>query len=333
MFPACALFAAARKEGHGVSMVTDSRGEIFCADISPKIVLNTVRFSHKKIFSIMLDFASTFLKFFRLWRRGSPDVIVGFGGILTVIPPLVGKIFGSKVVIYEQNSVVGKANKFLEKFADLKLSTFELGNEWMKIAAPVRTEFCKWVLPYRCDGKINILVLGGSQGAVSFAKIIPEALSLVDVRKRKSIEITQQVGKNDLEKLRNFYGNIGIKSTLEEFIRNVAEVMAKAQLVICRSGASTLSELAMLGRPAILIPYPNSSRDHQLHNAIYYKNKKAAWVLEEKDGIALELAEIIQKVLQNRELLKSAAYNMMKSSTDRAANDFVKLIEKVHLEG
>jgi UDP-N-acetylglucosamine--N-acetylmuramyl-(pentapeptide) pyrophosphoryl-undecaprenol N-acetylglucosamine transferase len=330
MFPACALFTAVRKKGHGVTMVTDGRGEVFCADISPKIVLNTVRFSYRKILAIMLDFAHTFLKFFRLWRKESPDVIVGFGGILTVIPPLVGKILGSRVIIYEQNAIIGRANKFLEKFADLKLSTFELGGEWIEIAAPVREEFSRCGRPYECEGNINILVLGGSQGAASFTKIIPEALSLIDERERKSIEITQQTGKGNIEELRNLYENIGIKSTLKEFIQNVAEVMATAQLVICRSGASTLSELATTGRPAILIPYPNSSKDHQLHNAVYYQGKKAAWVLEEKEGIASELAEIIMEVLQNRELLKSAAYNMMRSSAGRAVDDFVKLIEKTY---
>jgi UDP-N-acetylglucosamine--N-acetylmuramyl-(pentapeptide) pyrophosphoryl-undecaprenol N-acetylglucosamine transferase len=332
MFPACALFMSAQKRGHSVGMVTDGRGEIFCADISPKIVLNTVRFSYKKIFGIIIGFASTFLKFFRLWRQETPDVIVGFGGILTIIPPLVGKILGSKVIIYEQNAIVGRANKFLEKFANLKLSTFELGNDWIKISAPVREEFSKCARPYKCDGKINILILGGSQGAASFAKIIPQALSLIDPRERKNIEIIQQVGSSSVEKLRVSYENIGVKSTLEKFIKNVAEAMANAQLVICRSGASTLSELAATGRPAILIPYCNSSKDHQLHNANYYKSKKAVWILEEKIGIDQELAKIIQQILRDRELLKSAAYNMMKSFAGRAVEDFVELIERAHLE-
>jgi UDP-N-acetylglucosamine--N-acetylmuramyl-(pentapeptide) pyrophosphoryl-undecaprenol N-acetylglucosamine transferase len=307
-------------------MITDERGSAFCGNISEKIVLNTVRFSYKKIFSIIFHFASMFYKFFGMWIKKRPDAIIGFGGIITLVPLLVAKIFGSKVVIYEQNAVMGKANKFLQKIADLKLSTFKLNKDWIETPAPVRREFLK-SSDYRCDGKIKILIIGGSQGAISFSKIIPNALSLLSAQERQNIEIIQQIDAKNIGKLSKRYENLNISAVLKKFIYNVAKIMADSQLVICRSGASTLSELAAMGRPAILIPYPKSADNHQLHNALYYQNKKAAWVLEEKgDKTAGELACVMRQFLQNRELLKSAASNMINDSVDKATDNFIELI-------
>jgi UDP-N-acetylglucosamine--N-acetylmuramyl-(pentapeptide) pyrophosphoryl-undecaprenol N-acetylglucosamine transferase len=325
MFPACALFKSMRRKGFDVSMITDGRGNAFCGDISEKTVLNTVRFSYKKLFSVVFHFISIFLKFFGMWVANCPDVIIGFGGILTFVPIIVAKLFGAKVVIYEQNAIIGKANKLLQKVADLKLSTFKLNENWLEIAAPVREEFLK-SHPYKCDKNIKILVMGGSQGALSFAKIIPEAMALMSPKERNKIEIIQQVDRKNIQKLSEYYRSLEIKAILKIFIDNMAEIMNEAQLVICRSGASTLSELAAIGRPAVLIPYPESSGNHQLYNAMYYQNKKAAWVLEEKQNIADELTCLIRQILQNRELLKVAASNMINDSVKGATDNFIKLI-------
>jgi UDP-N-acetylglucosamine--N-acetylmuramyl-(pentapeptide) pyrophosphoryl-undecaprenol N-acetylglucosamine transferase len=154
-------------------------------------------------------------------------------------------------------------------------------------------------------------------------------MELLSAEDRKNIEIVQQVDDKNIEKLSQTYGYLGIKATLRNFLHNVAEIMLSSQLVICRSGASTLSELFATGRPAILIPYPNSADNHQFHNAMYCKNKGAAWVLEENNDAFKKLGEILQRVLQNRELLKTASSHMMDSSVSRATDNFVKLIELV----
>jgi UDP-N-acetylglucosamine--N-acetylmuramyl-(pentapeptide) pyrophosphoryl-undecaprenol N-acetylglucosamine transferase len=329
MFPACALFDAIRRRGHDVAVVTDARGNAFCEGIEKKVVVDTVRFSYKNLFGLIYYAISASLKFFRLWRGKRPDVIVGFGGVFTVIPLIIAKILGSKVIIYEQNAVVGKANKFLEKFADLKLSFFKLDGKWMETPAPVRSDFvCD--IPYECDGIVKILVIGGSQGAASFSKIIPDALGMLNPEDRRHIEIIQQASYGDSEELSQIYASLGVKATLKNFLRDVATIMADSQLVICRSGASTLSELSVMGRPAILIPYPNASDNHQFHNAKRYEDKKAAWVLEEKDGISEKLGKIIHQILENRELLKIASFHMMNDSVSRVAeNSFIKLVELV----
>jgi UDP-N-acetylglucosamine--N-acetylmuramyl-(pentapeptide) pyrophosphoryl-undecaprenol N-acetylglucosamine transferase len=198
----------------------------------------------------------------------------------------------------------------------------------MEVSAPVRGEFIKNI-PYKCEKIVKILIIGGSQGAASFSKIVPEAIALLNEKERKSIEIIQQVSYGDIDQLKQTYKNLGIKSTLKGFIHDIAKIMLDSQLIICRSGASTLSELAATGRPAILIPYPNAADNHQLYNALYYKNKKAAWVLEEKEGIIDELGKILRQILQDRELLKIASSHMISGSRDRTTDNFIKQIELI----
>jgi UDP-N-acetylglucosamine--N-acetylmuramyl-(pentapeptide) pyrophosphoryl-undecaprenol N-acetylglucosamine transferase len=332
MFPACALFNAIRKRGNDVTIITDVRGNTYCGEISQKVVLNTIRFSYRNLFRVMYYSLLAFLKVCKFWFRMRPDVIIGFGGIFTVIPLLIAKIFGSKIVIYEQNSVIGRANKFLEKFADLKLTSFRLGVDWKRIPAPVRSEFVRNIT-YKCDEVIKILVIGGSQGAMSFSNIVPMAVETLSPKERGNLEIIQQVSYGSIDQLKEIYEDLGVKSTLKNFIHNVAEIMLNSQLVICRSGASTLSELSATGRPAILIPYPDAADNHQFYNALYYENKKAAWLLEEKDGIAEKLGSILRQILQNRELLKTASFHMMDDSISRATDDFIEQIELIRTDG
>jgi UDP-N-acetylglucosamine--N-acetylmuramyl-(pentapeptide) pyrophosphoryl-undecaprenol N-acetylglucosamine transferase len=325
MFPACALYGAIREKGHDVTIITDLRGDAFCGDVSEKMVFDTIRLSRGNFPRVLYYSVLLLVKFLRFWFRKRPDIVIGFGGIFTVIPVVVSKILGSKVVIYEQNSVIGKANRFLGKLANLKLSSFKLEGDWREIPAPVREEFTRNV-PYECDGILKILVIGGSQGAASFSEIVPKALAVLSSSERQNIEIVQQVGGGNAGELEDIYSALGVKATVKDFIRNVADVMLDSRLVICRSGASTLSELSATGCPAVLIPYPDSSDDHQLHNAMYYGNKKAAWMLQEEENTPEELGRLLRQILRNRELLKSASFHMMNGSVCRAAEAFMRLI-------
>ncbi|MDR2682213.1 MAG: UDP-N-acetylglucosamine--N-acetylmuramyl-(pentapeptide) pyrophosphoryl-undecaprenol N-acetylglucosamine transferase [Holosporaceae bacterium] len=328
MFPACALLSALEKNGHTVSLITDTRGNVFCPDVCNKIILETIRLSLKKIPMIIGEFTNSSLKIFRTWRKNRPDVVVGFGGMFTLIPILVAKCLGAKVVLYEQNSVIGKANRLLCRISDLNLSFFDHGDEWKRIPSPVRKEFEKFRdIPYVCDENIKIVVIGGSQGAKSFSRIIPGALERLDPLIRKNIEIIQQVDEKNHKILEERYRNLGIKFTLKNFIHNMADEISNSQLVICRSGASTLAELSTMGRPAILIPYPSATDNHQLLNAMHYIKNQAAWMLPEENEIEEKLFLIINEILSNRELLKSAASNMMNSSTSDSTQLFVQLIE------
>lgn len=328
MFPACALHGAFVKKGHNSIIVTDSRGDVFCSDISKKIVIPTVRFSFKRVYEVIMCECRTFFEFYRLWKKDKPDVIIGFGGILTIVPMLVAKIFGAKLILYEQNAVIGRANKFLSKVSNYRLSHFDCHKGWMRMASPVRKEFLN-ATKYVYEDKLNILVIGGSQGAKSFSSILPCALSELSLYDRSKIEITQQVNDQQIRGLQNAYEKIGLRAHLRNFISNVAEVMSNSQLIICRAGASTLTELAAIGRPAILIPYPKAADNHQYFNALYFKNKRAAWIFNETKDNIKELSDTIYQILHNKELLKIAASNIIDRSINNATECFVRFVESV----
>lgn len=339
MFPACALFDSLKSRGHSVKVITDVRGNRFCDTISQseKIVLPTLRFSARGIFKLLRDLITVCSHLRSAWKTTHPDLLIGFGSSFTIAPVLIGKLFKSKIILYEQNSVLGNANRFLARFADYKVSTFTIDEKWRWVPSPVRKEFIEAARKieadlqkgYNCDSRIKIVVIGGSQGALSFSLIIPNALELVDLELRSSIDIVQQVSVNKMKDLQQAYARIGVNARLLSFVYNVAEEISGAQLVIARSGASTLAELSTIGCPAILIPYPLAAGNHQYYNAVCYKNRKAAWIVEEDGDIEKKLALTINDLLRNRQLLKNAASNMRNSLGRGGTEVFSDYVEQV----
>ena len=175
--------------------------------------------------------------------------------------------------------------------------------------------------------KLKILIIGGSQGTKSFSTIIPNALARLSDTERFELELIQQDSYGDKAELKNKYEKLGVKATIEDFIDNVGEIMSDCQLVICRAGASTLSELEAVGRPAILIPYPNAADNHQVLNAKRYVAKNAAWLVTEDSFSSDKLSKIIKDILKDKESLKLKATNMYNEKVRSASEDFVQLIE------
>ncbi|MBE6447272.1 MAG: UDP-N-acetylglucosamine--N-acetylmuramyl-(pentapeptide) pyrophosphoryl-undecaprenol N-acetylglucosamine transferase [Alphaproteobacteria bacterium] len=328
LFPVVALYSSFKKKGHLVSIVTDKRGVLYCDNVKDKEVIGTLRFSLKGIVGFFVNSIQIFLNFLIKWRKNRPDVFIGFGGIMTIIPALIAKLYGIKLVIYEQNSIVGRANRYLLKLADLHLSTFALGGVWKMQSAPVRKEFFQ-KSAYKLSNKINILVIGGSQGAKSFSSMIPEAIEKMTRNERVQISVVQQNLCSNTEDLKTKYEKMGVEADIRDFIHDMATPMKECQLVICRSGASTLAELSAVGRPAVLIPYPLATDNHQLLNAKRYEQKGAAWIVEEGKNSVIRLKSFLSKFLKHPELLQSAASNIKDSSLKNAADDFVKIIEKL----
>jgi len=328
LFPAMALADAFKKKDHEVTIVTDKRGAAFCKHFADKKVYSDVRCSLRGIFSLPFKLAKIFFSFLYFCKSQKPDVIIGFGGAFTVVPILVGRMCKVKVVLYEQNTVIGRANRYLLNSADMKLSAFSIGGSWKVQLAPVRNEFLKRV-PLDCKGRLRILVIGGSQGARSFSRVIPSAIKGLSVEERAEIEIVQQESYEDINELKQRYTHLGVKAVIAKFFNNVSELMGKSQLIICRSGASTLMELAAIGRPAILIPYPRAMDNHQRLNAKRYVDKNAAWMIEE-DGFASErLRSILRQILRDRTILEQKAGHMYNENLKNAAENFMRLVENI----
>ena len=328
LFPAIALAEALESKHHEVTMVTDDRGAVYCEHFENKKVYKSVRCSLKGAFVLLFRLLGVFISFLRFCKSEKPDVIVGFGGIFTVVPVIVGSMCGIKIVLYEQNTVIGRANRYLLNFADLKLSAFSIGGSWKMQHSPVRKEFLKEV-PYKCDGKIKILVIGGSQGAKSFSTIIPAAIKGLSAEERSELEIVQQDSYGDIDELKQKYDSFGVKSVIGKFFNNVSELMGKCQLVICRAGSSTLTELAAMGRPAILIPFPRAMDNHQYLNAKRYVDRNAAWLIEEDSCASERLKNILKQILRNREILKQKSGHMYNKNLEDASDGFVRLLENI----
>lgn len=328
LFPAMALAEALKKKDHEVIIVTDERGAVYCEHFENKKVYGNVRFSLKGILTIGFKLIGTFFSFLHFCKTQKPDIIIGFGGIFTVVPIIVGRMCKVKVVLYEQNTVIGRANRYLSNFSDMMLSAFSIGGHWKVQPSPVRDEFLKKV-PFDCGGKLKILVIGGSQGAKSFSVIIPSAIKGLSAEERSEIEIVQQESYEDIDELKQRYDHLGVKSTISKFFHNVAELMGKSQLVICRSGSSTLMELSAMGRPAVLIPYPRAMDNHQRLNAKRYVDRNSAWMIEE-DGFSSEkLKNILKQILRDRSILKQKADHMYNKNMESASENFIRLIENI----
>lgn len=232
-------------------------------------------------------------------RRVKPDVVLGLGGYITFPGGLMSVLLGKPLVLHEQNSVAGLANKVLASVADRVFTTFPnviKGAQW--VGNPLRTAFLTQPDPAlrfaSRSGPLKILVVGGSLGAKALNDIVPQAVALLPVQARP--QVTHQSGSKQIEALRANYAGAGVQATLTPFIDNTAQAFAEADLVICRAGASTVTEIAAVGAAALFVPFPFAVDDHQTTNARYLTNAGAAWLVQQSELTAASLAETLQNM-------------------------------------
>lgn len=252
----------------------------------------------------------------QLIRRIRPDVLVGLGGYITFPGGVMGVVSGRPLILHEQNAVAGMANKWLATFATRVFSSFPNAlpkAQW--VGNPLRGEFLQQAHPVQRyearKGSLRVLVMGGSLGAQAINTVLPKALALIPPQDRPSV--VHQAGEKHLAELTKAYEQAGIEAQLTAFINNPAQAMSEADVVICRSGASTVSELAAVGVAAVLVPYPSAVDDHQTMNAQFLSLQGAAWLVPQHDLTPEALAKQLL-ALTRGELLKVAqrAYALRK---------------------
>jgi UDP-N-acetylglucosamine--N-acetylmuramyl-(pentapeptide) pyrophosphoryl-undecaprenol N-acetylglucosamine transferase len=224
-----------------------------------------------------------------LMGKMEPSVVVGFGGYPTVAPVTATRFMRNPppVVLHEQNAVLGRANRALAKRATVLALSFAAtaklpaGVATALTGNPVRAGFSPGLGPAH-EG-INLLVLGGSLGARVFSDAVPDALAALPDAIRAQLHVVQQCRAEDLDRVRAAYAASGIAAELSAFFPDVAARLAAADLVIARSGASTMAELAAAGRPAILVPLPGAIDDHQTANARAVCDAGGAWLIAQRD--------------------------------------------------
>jgi UDP-N-acetylglucosamine--N-acetylmuramyl-(pentapeptide) pyrophosphoryl-undecaprenol N-acetylglucosamine transferase len=231
-------------------------------------------------------------------RRVKPDVVVGLGGYISFPAGMMSVLLGKPLILHEQNSVAGLVNKVLAGVADRVFTAFPRvfkKAEW--IGNPLRPAFLRQANPAeRFAGRIGplrVLVVGGSLGAKALNDLLPRALALIPLAERPVV--THQSGARQIEDLQKAYAAAGVQATLTPFIDDTAHAFAEADLVICRAGASTVTELAAVGAAALFVPFPSAVDDHQTTNARFLVDEGGGWLIQQRDLLPAMLAELLQK--------------------------------------
>jgi UDP-N-acetylglucosamine--N-acetylmuramyl-(pentapeptide) pyrophosphoryl-undecaprenol N-acetylglucosamine transferase len=241
-------------------------------------------------------------------RRVRPEVVVGLGGYITFPGGMMGVLLGKPLVLHEQNSVAGMANKVLSGVADRVYSAFPdvlAKGEW--IGNPLRAPFLQQLPPEQRfagrSGPLKVLVVGGSLGAKALNEIVPKALALLPAQERPAV--LHQSGTKQIDELRANYAAAGVHAELTPFIEDTASAFAEADLVICRAGASTVTEIAAVGAPAVFVPFPFAVDDHQTTNAKFLVDAGGGWLVQQRELTPESLADFLRK-LDRAELLRRA---------------------------
>lgn len=229
-------------------------------------------------------------------RRVKPDVVVGLGGYITFPGGMMGVLCGKPLVLHEQNSVAGMANKVLAGVADRVFTAFPgvLKNaQW--VGNPLRAAFTRQAAPSERfvgrTGPLRLLVVGGSLGAQALNDIVPRALALIPAENRPVV--THQSGATQIDTLRANYQAAGVQAELTPFIDDTASAFAAADIIVCRAGASTVTEIAAVGAAAIFVPFPFAVDDHQTTNARFLVSAGGGWLVQQSDLTPEGLAKML----------------------------------------
>lgn len=230
-------------------------------------------------------------------RRVKPDVVLGLGGYITFPGGMMGVLLGKPLLLHEQNSVAGLANKVLAGVADRVFTAFPnvMGKgQW--VGNPLRAAFLQQSAPAQRfagrSGPLRLLVVGGSLGAKALNEVVPRALALIPAARRP--QVIHQSGATQIEALRANYLAVGVQAELTPFVDDTARAFAEADLIVCRAGASTVTEIAAVGAAAVFVPFPAAVDDHQTTNARFLVDQGSGLLLPQQDMTAERLAELLQ---------------------------------------
>ena len=249
-------------------------------------------------------------------RRVKPDVVVGLGGYISFPGGMMAVLAGKPLVLHEQNSVAGMANRVLAGVADRVFTAFPkvfAKGQW--VGNPLRPAFTSQPLPAARfagrSGPLRLLVVGGSLGARALNDVVPQALALIPAELRP--QVLHQSGAKQIDALRANYAAAGVEATLTPFIDDTAQAFADADVIVCRAGASTVTEIAAVGAAAVYVPFPSAVDDHQTTNARFIVDAGGGWLLPQGELGAEMLSNMLQN-MQRSTLLERAeqAKNMQK---------------------
>lgn len=341
LFPAEALSAALRRRGVETVLATDNRAAKFGEHFKSLYVVPSATMRGRDPVSLMRTGATLaygLASAMMLMRRVKPSVVVGFGGYPSVPPVLAASLHRIPTFLHEQNAVMGRANKFLAGrvsaiatgFAGVTDADPSLARKTTCIGNPLRPVVIAAAgTPYpqlSPDGPLHLLVFGGSQGARIMADIVPPAIAQLAPDLRQRLTITQQAREEDIARVREVYNKAQVKAEIAPFFQDLPARMAAAHLVVSRSGAGTVSELAVLGRPALLVPLPNALDQDQAANALVLEKAGGAIRIMQRDFTPERLAADIAALAADPARLSAMAQGAKSIGVSDAADRLADLV-------
>ncbi|HYC95178.1 MAG TPA: undecaprenyldiphospho-muramoylpentapeptide beta-N-acetylglucosaminyltransferase [Sphingomicrobium sp.] len=345
MVPAHALAAELKARGHGVMLVTDDRGARIPAlfDNVPTHILPAGRLGGGPIG--MIKAALSVLKgrsaAKRLYRQYTPDAVVGFGGYPAFPALLAANAMGIPTILHEQNAVLGRVNRLLAggahaiatAYAEVDRLKPGHADKVELVGNPVRESVARLgTMPFPefdDTAPLKILVTGGSQGATVLGQVVPDALGMLPPKLRHRLQVMQQCRPDDIEAVRNRYAALNIPAELLTYIEDMPNRIAETHLVIARAGASTIAELTAAGRPAILIPLPIATDDHQTANAREMAKAGGARMIPQTEFKPEVLAAQIEAIAGDPQALANAAERALSVGRPHATSDLADLVERI----
>ncbi len=343
MMPAYALADELIARGHQVMLITDDRGAAIAGG-DPAIerhILPAGRVQGGPMGWIRAALAirQGRAKALGLIRDFAPSAVIGFGGYPALPTLLAARSARVPTLIHEQNAVLGRVNRLLARRVDAIATAYPdvarmpegvahkvtlVGNPVREAVIALRSEGYP---PLDEDGVIRLLVTGGSQGASIFAEVVPEALAMMPLAFRERCQIVQQCRAEDLERVRSFYRENRIPADCATYIEDMPERLRWAHLVIARAGASTIAELTCAGRPAILVPLPIATDDHQTFNTREMVAVGGARAIPQTQFTSTVLAKQVQKLALEPGALEHAATRALGVGRPHATRDLADLVE------
>jgi UDP-N-acetylglucosamine--N-acetylmuramyl-(pentapeptide) pyrophosphoryl-undecaprenol N-acetylglucosamine transferase len=282
------------------------------------------------LFLLPLRLLRAFWQSLGVVRRVKPDVVVGLGGYITFPGGMMGVLLNKPLVLHEQNSVAGLANKVLASVADRVFTAFpDVLKKAQWIGNPLRAAFTSQPEPAARfagrSGPLKLLVVGGSLGAKALNAIVPKALARIEPGMRP--QVLHQSGAKQIDELRANYAEAGVEGELTPFIEDTAQAYADADIIVARAGASTVTEIAAVGAAALFVPFPSAVDDHQTTNARFLVDAGGGWLVQQTDLTPELLADLLQKT-QRIELIERAQKAKRMQKTE-AVEAMVRACEEV----
>tara|TARA_Y100000590_G_scaffold426659_1_gene536007 strand:+ start:50 stop:1111 length:1062 start_codon:yes stop_codon:yes gene_type:complete len=299
-------------------IITDKRGRAFFSSINKnKIITIWQLVESNNRFSQLLNFPIIFFQSLFIFLKLKPNFTIGFGGYITLPFLLSGSFLRYKIAVHESNAVLGRANKFLIRQIKYLFTAFNetqnihknFQNKTIHVGMPIRLYKSSKPIKQTSNNNFKICVIGGSQGAKSFSNFIPKAIVRLQNENNIRCIVNHQAREEDVNLVKNTYGVTRVESNVKQFFPDMPKIIFESDLVISRSGSSTLNEIIYHGKPSILIPYPHATDDHQYYNARELEKRLISKIIYNQELNTQKIFLEMLKILKNKARRKYIAFS------------------------